>query len=78
MDGESSPRLDLRRSMTDARQWLVEAEDNPLMTDAARVDALDALTVRRVDGRYWRWRFPDGSTIERLGEDDWRTGEAVQ
>ena len=76
MSNEPRPRMDLRRSMTDARQWLVEAEDNPLMTDTARVADLDAQTARRTDGRRWWWRFPDGSIIERLGADTWRTAEA--
>ncbi|MCY4372434.1 MAG: hypothetical protein OXC31_01595 [Spirochaetaceae bacterium] len=75
MSNEPRPRMDLRRSMTDARQWLVEAEDNPLMTDTARVADLDAQPARRTDGRRWWWRFPDGSIIERLDADTWRTAE---
>ena len=75
---EQSPhrRLDLRRTMTDARQWLVEAEDNPFMTDADRVADLDALTARNTDGNRWWWQFPDGSVVERLDADTWRTAEA--
>ena len=55
MRNDQSPRrhMDLRRTMTDARQWLVEAEDNPLVTDADRVDALDALTVRNTAADRW-------------------------
>ena len=60
--------------MTDARQWLVEAEDNPLMTDADRVADLDALTARNTDGARWWWQFPDGSIVERLDAGTWRTG----
>ena len=40
--------LDLCRTMTDARQWLVEVED-----DADRVAGLDALTARNTDGTRW-------------------------
>ncbi len=72
-----APMMDLRRSMTDARQWLVEAEDNPLMTDAARVAALDALTARTTAGSRWWWQFPDDSIVERLDADTWRTAEAA-
>ena len=65
--------LDLRRTMTDARQWLVEAEDNPFITDADRVDALDALTARNTADNRWWWQFPDGSVVERLDADTWQT-----
>lgn len=81
MSHDPSPRhrpLDLRRTMTDAREWwLVEVEDNPFMTDADRVDALDALTVRNTAGNRWWWQFPDSSIVERLDADDWRTAEAA-
>ena len=70
-------RADLRRSITDARQWLVEAEDNPLMTDADRVAALDALTARNTAGIRCGWQFPDGSIVERLDADTWRTAAAA-
>ena len=78
MRNDQSPRrhMDLRRTMTDARQWLVEAEDNPLVTDADRVDALDALTVRNTAADRWWWQFPDGSVVERLDADTWRTAGA--
>ena len=69
--------LDLRRTMTDARQWLVEAEDNPFTTDADRVAELDALTARNTAGSRWWWQFPDGSIVERLDADTWRTAEAA-
>ena len=65
MSNDQSPRqrLDLRWTMTDARQWLVEVEDNPFMTDADRVAAL---TARNTAGNRWWWQFPDGSIVERL------------
>ena len=69
--------LNLRRTMTDARQWLVEAEDNPFMTDADRVAELDAQTTRNTDGDRWWWQFPDGSVVERLDADTWRTAKAT-
>ena len=55
MRDDQSPRrrLDLRRTMTErppVAQWLVEAEDNPFMTDADRVAELYALTARNTDG----------------------------
>ena len=66
-------RLDLRRpTMTAARQWLVETEDNPFTTDADRVAALDAQTSRNTDGPRWWWQFPDGSVVERLDTDTWQ------
>ena len=70
-----SPRrhFDLRRSMTDARQWLVEAEDNPFMTGADRVAELDALTARTTDGSRWWWQFQTA----RLSADTWRTVESA-
>ena len=46
--GSATQGLDLRRTMTDARQWLVEVED-----DADRVAELDALTARNTDGTRW-------------------------
>ena len=75
MGHDQSPRrpLDLRRTMTDARQWLVEAEDNPFMTDADRVAELDARTARKTAADRWWWRFPDGSVVERLDADTWQT-----
>lgn len=76
MSHDPSPRrpLDLRRTMTDAREWwLVEVEDNPFTTDADRVKALDALTARNTAGSRWWWQFPDGSVVERLDADNWRT-----
>ena len=60
--------------MTDARQRLVEAEDNPFMTDAGRVAELDARTARKTAADRWWWQFPDGSIVERLDADTWRTG----
>ena len=76
MGHDQSPRwrpLDLRRTMTDARRWLVEAEDNPLVTDAERVAELDARTARKtVADRCW-WQFLDGSIVERFDADTWRT-----
>lgn len=61
--------------MPDAYYWLAKAED---MTDAARVEALDALdrTVRyTTEDSRGRWHFPDGSIVERLDAETWRTVE---
>ena len=61
--------------MPDAYNWLAKAED---MTDAARVEALDALdqTVRyTTEDSRWSWHFPDGSIVERLDAETWRTAE---
>ena len=79
MRDDQSPRrrLDLRRSMTDARQWLVETENNPFMTDAGRGAELDAMTLRNTDDSRWWWQFPDGSIVERLDADTWRMAEAA-
>ena len=77
MRDDQSPRrpLDLRRTMTDARQRLVEAEDNPFMTDAGRVAELDARTARKTAAdRRW-WQFPDGARVRFADPRNSRDGD---